>query len=325
MSKVIASYAYHNVQGDSLARIDRIEPGWHGRSKEFLPYLDGKGGYVDRPGLNGVKLPLYHADEVCAAINAGETIYVTEGEGKCDALRAVLRRSGSAAAVTTIQGGAIAPMRPEHTSSLAGITHAVVLADSDDPGRRAARSRGQRIADEHRSCEVRIIDLYPDRDDGSDVADWLAEDHSLKELGSLLNAAAKVERSPVAFSATARAGTQSRGSEERNSRALDLVRLSEVLPESVEWLWRARIPRSKVTLLVGDPGGGKSFASLAIASGVTHNARSRTMAIRRLDRRSCFGMARMASKIRSGFVRSRWVSPSRGCMSSANDRRRGPS
>jgi putative DNA primase/helicase len=39
--------------------------------------------------------------------------------------------------------------------------------------------------------------------------------------------------------------------------------------EPVEWLWPSRIPIGKVTLLVGDPGQGKSLLSLDIASRVT--------------------------------------------------------
>ncbi len=57
-----------------------------------------------------------------------------------------------------------------------------------------------------------------------------------------------------------------------NGRALVLRRLSDVTPQAVEWLWPARIPRGKVTLLVGDPGAGKSFASIAIAAAVTTGA-----------------------------------------------------
>ncbi len=52
-------------------------------------------------------------------------------------------------------------------------------------------------------------------------------------------------------------------------RALEITPLSTVSPERVEWLWRSRIPRGKLTLLVGDPGAGKSFASLAITAAVT--------------------------------------------------------
>ncbi len=56
---------------------------------------------------------------------------------------------------------------------------------------------------------------------------------------------------------------------ERPASSLSTVRLDTVQPERVEWLWRGRIPLGKVSLLVGDPGSGKSFASLAIAAAVT--------------------------------------------------------
>ena len=55
-----------------------------------------------------------------------------------------------------------------------------------------------------------------------------------------------------------------------NVRSLALVRLSDVEPEPIEWLWPSRIPKGKVTLLVGDPGAGKSFVSLAISASVTN-------------------------------------------------------
>jgi hypothetical protein len=57
-----------------------------------------------------------------------------------------------------------------------------------------------------------------------------------------------------------------------HGRVLATTRLSTVEPEQVEWLWQSRIPRGKLTLLVGDPGAGKSFASLAIAASVTSGA-----------------------------------------------------
>lgn len=48
-----------------------------------------------------------------------------------------------------------------------------------------------------------------------------------------------------------------------------LVRLADVMPESVKWLWANRIPRGKITMLEGDPGNGKSWCSLAITCAVT--------------------------------------------------------
>lgn len=53
-----------------------------------------------------------------------------------------------------------------------------------------------------------------------------------------------------------------------------IVRLSDVEPEQVEWLWYPYIPRGKVTLIEGDPGLGKSWVTLAIA---THLSRRRRL------------------------------------------------
>jgi putative DNA primase/helicase len=45
--------------------------------------------------------------------------------------------------------------------------------------------------------------------------------------------------------------------------------LASVEPEEVEYLWQDRIAFGKVTLCVGDPGGGKSYATVAIAAAAT--------------------------------------------------------
>ena len=108
-----------------------------------------------------MKLPLYRVDEVRAAIEAGEAIYLAEGEGKADALRDALRKAKSAAAVTTLFGGANAILTDAHLASLTGAQRVVILADSDDAGRKAATARAQRITAEYPACDVRIVDLYP--------------------------------------------------------------------------------------------------------------------------------------------------------------------
>jgi hypothetical protein len=48
-----------------------------------------------------------------------------------------------------------------------------------------------------------------------------------------------------------------------------LKRLSELEPESVDWLWPQRIACGKLTLLSGDPGLGKSFVTLDMAARVS--------------------------------------------------------
>jgi hypothetical protein len=50
---------------------------------------------------------------------------------------------------------------------------------------------------------------------------------------------------------------------------VELVRLSMIKRERIEWLWNARVPRRKITVLDGDPGLGKSCALLDLAARVT--------------------------------------------------------
>jgi hypothetical protein len=47
------------------------------------------------------------------------------------------------------------------------------------------------------------------------------------------------------------------------------IQLASVLPESIAWLWPGRIPLGRLTLLVGDPGLGKSLLTLDVAARLT--------------------------------------------------------
>ncbi len=57
----------------------------------------------------------------------------------------------------------------------------------------------------------------------------------------------------------------------KQARAI-LERLADVTREFLDWLWPGRIPLGKLTLLAGDPGLGKSFVTLDIASRVSCGA-----------------------------------------------------
>jgi hypothetical protein len=50
---------------------------------------------------------------------------------------------------------------------------------------------------------------------------------------------------------------------------LTIRQLSEIEPKPVKWLWKNRAALGKITVFAGDPGVGKSYASIAIASAVT--------------------------------------------------------
>jgi AAA domain len=59
----------------------------------------------------------------------------------------------------------------------------------------------------------------------------------------------------------------------RSATGLVLRALADVEPEEVDWAWLYRLAFGKVTLLVGDPGEGKSWATLAIAAPLTRGQR----------------------------------------------------
>ncbi|MDA7903792.1 AAA family ATPase [Mariniblastus sp.] len=51
--------------------------------------------------------------------------------------------------------------------------------------------------------------------------------------------------------------------------SLSVTPFDEIEPQEVKWLWQNRIPRGKLTLLVGEPGLGKTFAAIDTASRVS--------------------------------------------------------
>lgn len=54
---------------------------------------------------------------------------------------------------------------------------------------------------------------------------------------------------------------------------LKLVTLDTVAPEKIDWLWRGRIARGHLTLVVGDPGLGKSIMTLDLAAKLSRGHR----------------------------------------------------
>ena len=59
---------------------------------------------------------------------------------------------------------------------------------------------------------------------------------------------------------------------DRAASVAGAIRLNSLTKRPTEWLWPRRIPIGKVTLLVGDPGLGKSLVALDIAARVSTGA-----------------------------------------------------
>jgi len=228
--KIDATYDYTDAEGRPLYQVVRYEP------KDFKQRRkDGSENWVWN--LKGVKPVLYHLPEVLEAVKQGKTVYICEGEKDCDNLA----KLGLSA--TTNSGGA-EKWRPELNEALADAS-VVILPDKDAAGKRHAAKVASSLYGKAKS--IIIVEL-PDIDGHQvkDASDWLAAGGTLSELEKLVSKA-------KAYS-------------ERDN---GLVNMSTVGVETVNWLWWPYIPLAKLTLLEGDPGVGKSWVSLAIATAIS--------------------------------------------------------
>jgi len=67
-------------------------------------------------------------------------------------------------------------------------------------------------------------------------------------------------------------GSRRKAVQSMPSTGLKVERMSEVTPEAINWLWRGRLARGKATLLMGDPGLGKSLISHWLSAQVSTGA-----------------------------------------------------
>jgi 5S rRNA maturation endonuclease (ribonuclease M5) len=111
---------------------------------------------------------------------ATSIVYVTEGEGDADSLAAL-------GFTATTAGGVSSKWTAELVEHLRD-RRVVIFVDADQAG----RDYGQKVAKALFSAakSVRIVDLFPDRDDGADVTDWLKTDAAGVKLMGLVRGAA---------------------------------------------------------------------------------------------------------------------------------------
>jgi len=161
-------------------------------------------------------------------------------EGETDALALI---SCGIPAITAT-GGAGTWM--DDWSSLFKNKIVTIAYDNDEAGRNGSKKVAASLI--KAGARVKTLVWPKDRAKGYDVTDEALK--SVESLKRLLNEALEWRRP-----------------EETNAPIkMELIRLSDVKPEQVRWLWPSYIPEGKITLIDGDPGLGKSTMILDIAS-----------------------------------------------------------
>jgi len=165
LGEPVATYDYTDADGQLLYQVLRFVP------KTFRQRRpDGNGGWTWK--LGDVQRVLYRLPQVVAAVAAGETVYVAEGEKDVHALE-------DAGVVATCNAGGAGKFTLDMAAVLAG-AHVVIVADDDDPGREHAAEVTYQLGVAG-AATVRIVAAAS----GKDAADHLAAGHSVEEFVSI--------------------------------------------------------------------------------------------------------------------------------------------
>jgi hypothetical protein len=165
--QLIATYTYTDERGAPELRVQRYEP------KDFRVQHFEDGEWLW--GRGKAPYRLYRLPRVAEAVQAGERVWLVEGEKDVEALE----RAGVAA--TTTPGGAGKTWRPEYSEALRG-AYVTIVADRDDAGRAHARKAYAELADA--AAEVVLVEPNLNRLH-ADASDHLAAGFGLDDFAPL--------------------------------------------------------------------------------------------------------------------------------------------
>lgn len=243
-AEIVATYDYTDEHGRLLYQAVRYFPKGFRRRRP-----DGRSGWIWK--LDDTRLVLYRLPRVLAAIEAGEVVFLVEGEKD---VHAVERAGGTA---TTNLGGADGSWPPSFSELLAK-TKAIVVADNDKDGYRRAHRLAASLR-EH-GGQVEVVRPVPDHHK-ADSHDHLTAGYSLEDFLPLDQ---QPEADPVEGE-----GTEGSAESRPTWRRLKLTPASKIPPKPVRWTWEGRIPAGAVTLIPGREGIGKSLLEVWLTARLT--------------------------------------------------------
>jgi putative DNA primase/helicase len=177
---------------------------------------------------------LYRLDKVKAAVTADKPVFVVEGEKDVHALETL----GVVATCAPMGAGKWGKVDP---SPLYG-GRVLIVADQDDAGQAHARDVLASLAGKADAA------VHAPRV-GKDAADHVAAGYGVNDFVPIDTATVRSVHSDRPGPVT--------------------VRLADVNPERVDWLWRGRLPRRKLVTLDSDPALGKSTLAVDWAARIS--------------------------------------------------------
>jgi putative DNA primase/helicase len=226
---LIETYPYTDERGDLLFQVRRYHP------KAFSQRApDGLGGWLYK--LDGVRRVLYRFPELLEAVASDHPIFIAEGE---KAVNALVKLGVSA----TCSPHGAGKWRLEYSRHLKG-ADVIILPDNDAKGTMHAEMVSKLLKGIAASVTVlRLPNLPPE----GDADDWIKAGGTIEQLWELVEA----ERKPAAEPEADKAAPPKQA-------GLVILCAADVLPVPVEWTWKGRLARGKVSLITGNPDLGKS-------------------------------------------------------------------
>ena len=227
-------YDYEDTNGNIIAKKLRYP------NKSFCWLSRNPKSREFEKGRTHCKKPLLYNMYDCRNI---ECLYIAEGEKDVETLKRYNRNAVS------FPDGVKSKWLPEYAEFFRNRVIAIIQ-DNDTPGKEFAETLAEKLSETVKS--VRIIDLtriWENMPEKADISDYLsAFPDGIDNLSKLAN------------------------STEEWKPKTDMskyIRLSTVESTKAEWLWYPYIPSGKITLMTADPGTGKTFFSLYLASQIS--------------------------------------------------------
>jgi hypothetical protein len=240
-NEIVAVYDYRDESGKLLFQVCRKAP------KDFRQRRpDGKDRWIW--STKGTQRVPYRLPELLAAVAAGETIHIAEGEKAVEALR----KAGLAA---TCSPGGAGKWPPEQFHQYFRGADVVVLPDNDDAG----RSHGNDVVcDLLGIARVRVLDLAKHHENfppKADPFDWFALGRTVEDLSWILEG---VEPLGATMSAEAVGPSEQKGTSPGCIRATPY---NWVIPSALpqrEWVYGRHLIRRFISADIAPGGLGKS-------------------------------------------------------------------
>lgn len=201
--------------------------------KHFSQRRSENGRWVS--GINGIPRLPYCLPELLKA-SLETNIYIPEGEKDVDNLR--IR-----GLIATCNSGGACNWDDNLNQYFKG-RRVVLLADNDDKGREHVELVAKKLQGIASRITVIHLSGLPEK---GDVSDWFTTGGTKEKLEQI------VQSTDPTWEAKKR----------------KFKYASDVQIEPVDWLWKKRLARGMLTLMVGDPGLGKSMGLMKIAATVT--------------------------------------------------------